>query len=70
MNKKISIKRIIKEYAVKSIKLLMIFFLLMNSLQYFVFAALTTVTAIPTYSNTATPSYTFNSDSEVGAITY
>lgn len=48
----------------------MVFFLLLNTLQYFVFAALTETTPITTLTNNSTPEYWFNSDLETGVITY
>ncbi len=48
----------------------MVFFLLLNTLQYFVFAALTETTPITTLTNNSTPEYWFSSDLETGVITY
>lgn len=70
MNKKVSIKKLIKSNAKNGIKVLMVFFLLLNSLQYLTFAALTETTPVGPYTKNNTPSYSFKSDLESGAITY
>lgn len=70
MNKRKILTKPMNGRAFNGIKLLMVFFLMINSLQYPVLAALTEITPIPTYINDSTPDYQFNSDTETGTITY